>query len=78
MQQLKDDLSSHFKMKDLGELHYCLGISVNLDENTKTVHLNQSHYLLKILEKYGLTEAKTVSTPADPNVKLQKDDGVKR
>ena len=75
MQQLKDDLSHQFKMKDLGKLHYCLGISMNLDESTKTIRLNQSRYLLKILEKYGLTEAKTVSTPADPNVKLLRDDG---
>ena len=75
MQQLKDDLSHQFKMKDLGKLHYCLGISMNLDESTKTIRLNQSCYLLKILEKYGLTEAKTVSTPADPNVKLLRDDG---
>ena len=75
MQQLKNDLSSRFKMKDLGKLHYCLGISVNSDESTRSICLSQSHYLLKILEKYGLAEAKPVSTPADPNVKLLKDDG---
>ena len=28
MRQLKDDLSHHFKMKDLGKLHYCLGIKL--------------------------------------------------
>ena len=55
--------------------HYCLGISVNLDESTQTICLNQCLYLSKILEKYGLAEAKQVSTPADPNVKLLKDDG---
>ena len=62
-------------MKDLGKLHYCLGISMNLNETTQTIRLSQSRYLLKIIEKYGLSEAKTVSTPADPNVKLQKNDG---
>ena len=75
MQQLKEDLSHRFKMKDLGKLHYCLGISVTLDESSQTIRLNQSRYLVKILEKYGLTEANSVSTPADPNVKLLKDDG---
>ena len=75
MQHLKDDLSSRFKMKDLGKLHYCLGISVNLNESNNAIYLDQSRYLLKILEKYGLAEAKTISTPADPNVKLLKDDG---
>ena len=75
MQHLKDDLSSRFKMKDLGKLHYCLGISVNLNESNNAIYLDQSRYLLKILEKYGLAEAKTISIPADPNVKLLKDDG---
>ena len=75
MQQLKEDLSHRFKMKDLGKLHYCLGISVTLDESSQTIRLNQSRYLVKILEKYGLTEANSVSTSADPNVKLLKDDG---
>lgn len=75
MQQLKDDLSHRFKMKDLGKLHYCLGISMSMDEDNGIIHLNQGRYLLKILERYGLVEAKPVSTPADPNVKLLKDDG---
>ena len=37
----------------------------------KTVHMN-------MLEKYGLIEAKTVSTPANLSVKLQNDDGVSK
>ena len=40
MQQFKNDLSCPFKTKDLGKLHYCLGISVNLDESTKTICLS--------------------------------------
>ena len=31
-----------------------------------------------MLKKFGQTEAKSVSTPADLNVKLQKEDGVRR
>ena len=30
--------------------------------------------MLRLLEKYGLSEVNTVSTPMDPNVKLVKDD----
>ena len=41
MQQLKDDLSHCFTMKDLGKLHYCLGIGANLDESTRTVHVRR-------------------------------------
>ena len=35
-----------------------------------TISLSQSHYIDFLLEKYGLTEANPVSTPMDPNVKL--------
>ena len=34
----------------------------------------QKQYLLRILEKYRLSEVNTVTTPMDPNVKLVKDD----
>ena len=31
-------------------------------------------YIKRILDKYGLTKAKTASTPADPDIKLMKVD----
>ena len=37
--------------------------------------LDQKQYLINILRKFGLEDAKTVSTPSDPNVKLEKEDG---
>ena len=33
MQEVKNILITRFKMKDMGELHYCLGISVEQDMN---------------------------------------------
>ena len=38
----------------------------------------QKQYLLDLIVKHGLTEANTVSTPADLNVKLEKDDSVSK
>ena len=35
--------------------------------------LSQSHYIDFLLDKYGLTDANPVSTPMDPNVKLDMD-----
>ena len=32
----------------------------------------------RLIEKYGMTEAKIVSTPTDPSVKLEKDDGISK
>jgi len=65
-------------MKDMGKLHYCLGVSIVHDEDQKCLWLHQRQYIQCMLDKYGLTEAKIVSTPADSNVKLQKNDGISK
>ena len=75
MSAVKKGLETRFKMKDLGKLHYCLGISIDYDEEKGQMWLHQKHYILDLLDKYGLTEAKTALTPADVNVTLRKDDG---
>ena len=41
----------------------------------KQIQLHQKQYIEKMLKKFGQTEAKTVTTPADLNVKL---DGVSK
>ena len=78
MEELKFMMAMRFKMKDMGRLHYCLGISIVCDEQQKCVWLHQKQHILDMLKKYGLLEAKTVSTPADLNVRLQKDDSVSK
>lgn len=78
MRSVKDSLKLQFKMKDMGELHYYVGVCIVQDVKNKQVFLHQGHYVEKMLEKFGQTEAKPVSTPADLNVKLQKEDGFSR
>ena len=80
MQRLNDSLSLNlqFKMKDMGELHYNVGVCIVPYKERKQVYLHQGQYIEKMLKKFGQTEARTVSTPADLNVKLQKDNGVSR
>jgi len=72
IQQMKEGLSKTFKMKDMRQLHYCLGFNVELTE--QGISLCQTQHLMKLLEKYQLLEANTVTTPMDLNVKLMKDD----
>ena len=74
MNEIKRSLTSRFKMKDLGKLHHCLGITVEYDESRRSLWLHQRPYILAMLEKFGLSQAKTVPTPANLNVKLRKDD----
>jgi len=59
-------------MKDMGQLRYCLSINFELTE--PGISLCQKQYLMKLLKKYQLSEANTVTVPMDLNVKLVKDD----
>ena len=80
MKQIKESMAIQFKMKDLRKLHYCLGITTEQKKDEKCIALHQQQYIFALLEKYGLSQAKTVTvtTPADVNVKLIKDDGVSK
>ena len=74
MAEIKSDLMSKFKMKDLGKLHHFLGMTIEHDEKRKCLWLHQKPYIMSMLQNFGLTEAMTVSTPANLSVKLRKDD----
>ena len=57
---------------DLGEPRYLIGMEITRDHRAGTVTLSQRQYILRILEKQQMTDAKPVATPIDPNVTLFK------
>ena len=61
----------------MGELHYCLGITITYTVG-ESIELHQKQYIAKLLKKYHLEDLKPVSTQADPNVRLQKDGSVRK
>jgi len=60
-------------MKDLGELHYFLGIEVI--QSPKRIWLLQRQYALNKLIEYGMTGCKPISIPLEQNAKLSADEG---
>ena len=60
-------------MKDMGEVHCFLEIEVI--RTPEVILINQRHYVLSMLFKFGMTEFKSFSTPLDKNVKLCRDSG---
>lgn len=54
-------LSNRFSLKDLGPLHYFLGVEVINTQNG--LFLSQHRYILDLLEQYNMTGAKDVVTP---------------
>ena len=49
----KEELKSKFKMKDLGPIHYCLGMEVRQNLAEGTITLSQSGYVDSILRRFG-------------------------
>ena len=60
---VKCALSNRFRMKDLGQLKWFLGIEFRFKENC--TEMNQSSYLDKILKKFGMSDCNPKSVPCD-------------
>ena len=61
-------LSQEFNLKDLGRLHYFLGLQIDYTSNGLFVH--QSKYTLDLLHKFSMSECKPCKTPCSPNAHL--------
>lgn len=68
IKETTEALQQVFKMKDLGELRYFLGIEFVRCEAGMVMH--QRKYALQLIDEVGLSGAKPSGTPMDVNVKL--------
>ena len=50
-------------MKDLGELHYILGLQVKRDREARSLHLSQKQYINTVLERFGMLHCKPIKSP---------------
>jgi hypothetical protein len=69
---VKKQLMGKYKMSDLGPIRRFLGIEIS--RPGKHYEISQQDYIQTILERFGMTEAYTVSTPMDTNVDLNNPD----
>jgi hypothetical protein len=66
-------LNSNFDMKDLGVADVILGIKIT--RTSDGLFFSQSHYIKKVLEKFGRYDDSPVKTPIDVNLHLTKNKG---
>ena len=69
IQKTKKLFACKFEMKDMGRLHYFLG--VRIVQNEGNVWIRQDRYLEEVLRKFGMQNAKSVATPMEQNAKPQ-------
>ena len=72
IQEVKDALAMQFDIKDIGNLHYFLGIKVLQDDKSKSIWIGQPLYINHLLKKFGMQDCKAVGTPVDVSTKLVK------
>jgi histone deacetylase 1/2 len=68
--QIKEELNQKFEMRDLGELHFFLGMGLERNRDQRLLRINQIKYLKKILKHILMEEYKPIKIPFDPKVKL--------
>ena len=63
LKDFKQSLKEKFKMTDLGDIKWFLGMSFECNEDF--IEINQSRYILKILERFGMSDCNPCKTPCD-------------
>ena len=68
---MKRKLAAEFEMKDLGMMHYFLGMEVW--QNADGISLRQGKYVVEILKRFGMMDCKAMTTPMASKLKLLSD-----
>ncbi|KAH9670481.1 hypothetical protein KPL70_017006 [Citrus sinensis] len=63
IKKLKDLLNVEFEMKDLGCAKSILGMDIMRNKAAGTLFVSQERYILKVLDKFDMLDAKFVQTP---------------
>jgi hypothetical protein len=77
IEEVKGFLSNNFEMKDLGEVDVILNIKL-LREGNGGVTLLKSHYVEKVLSRFGFNDCQPAHTPYDSSVLLRKNQRIAR
>jgi len=72
--QAKEKLFRKFEMKDLGDLHFFLGMEVERDRAQRLHYINQIGYLKEILKHFRMEDCKAIGVPLDLKTKLKKNE----
>ncbi|KAI5353156.1 hypothetical protein L3X38_006049 [Prunus dulcis] len=74
VQEVVDELSSAFDMKDMGKLKYFLGLQISYN-TAGDIFVNQAKYAKDLLAKAGLSSCRSCPTPCKPHGQLLKSEG---
>ena len=70
IKEVKNSLAKRFEVKDMGELHFFLGVTVEQDQTSERVWIGQANYTENVLHKHEMEKSWSIATPVDPSNKL--------
>ena len=73
--ELLRSLKGEFKLSDIGDIHWLLGIQITRDlgcGSGYSISLNQGAYIDQILLRFGMASCNPVNHPLDPKNHLRK------
>jgi hypothetical protein len=75
IRDLKQELMTTFDARDMGDVESYLGMKIVRDRASRIIKLSQGLMTKNLVEKYGMEDSKTKSTPLGLNIKLTADEG---
>ena len=73
--KFKTEIRCRWDITDHRPINWFLGFEIKHDREARTISINQHAYIEGIVEKYGLTNAKPITTPMEPGIQLSTDQG---
>ena len=70
MEQVKKIIGKYFKVKDMGDLSYFLGVKVVQNKQNGSIWIGQPLYTEAVLKKFNMDQAKAAKTPVNASQKL--------
>jgi hypothetical protein len=64
----KKKFATEFEMKDIGLMHYFLGLEVW--QSPERIFLNQRKYAVEIIKIFDILECKSINTPMEAKIKI--------
>jgi hypothetical protein len=69
-ERFKSKVKEFWDITDHGPIKWFLSFQIKRDRKSKTISINQQAYIESVVEKFGLTNTKSVATPMDANAKF--------
>ena len=69
---IKEELASHYRIKDLGPSSNYLGLEITRDLESGILTISQKKYIESVLEAHGMADCKSASTPMEAGIVLGK------